>query len=247
MNNSTKIGLVGFLDILGYQNLLERNEPETIAEEVVPILLGIKQKVKDTFATHVSDDNGLQSAIFGYIDDMEWVSFSDTILITLPLDQDNKTRDKHGFPWMIFLTAMDMVQGALFTAGLPARGAIDYGKFFIKGTCFAGRTIVNAYHLSGQIEMAACVLSNNAVKELDNISKHAHEFNTFVTNYLVPMKTTEQDMQVVRSIPSDINQSNVRQDVLRAFWGNKKNISQLVQQKIANTEQWFEFQLTLRN
>ncbi len=46
MSTNTKIGLVGFFDILGYQNLLEQNEPEVIAEEVLPILIGLKNSIK---------------------------------------------------------------------------------------------------------------------------------------------------------------------------------------------------------
>ncbi len=44
-NESTKTGLIGFFDILCYQNLLERNEPETIAEEVLPILTNISGEI----------------------------------------------------------------------------------------------------------------------------------------------------------------------------------------------------------
>jgi hypothetical protein len=50
---SISTGWVGFFDILGYANLLQRNEPETIAEEVVPLLTGTKPEVINALGTYV--------------------------------------------------------------------------------------------------------------------------------------------------------------------------------------------------
>ncbi len=86
---------------------------------------------------------------------MEWLVFSDTILLTLAFKEDDDSLN-HLY-WLVFLMASKDIQTELFNAGLPARGAIDYGKFFVQENCFAGRCIVKAYKLSSTIEMAACV------------------------------------------------------------------------------------------
>lgn len=249
MSNGTKVGLVGFFDILGYQNLLERNEPEQIADEVLPILLGIKQRVRDYFREVIGPTSSTLEAVEAIIETMGWVSFSDSILITLPVDESIVAANRSTL-WLTFLIAARRIQNELFKTGLPARGAIDYGKFFIKNTCFAGRTIVNAYQLCGQIEMAACVLSKNASKELDLIKQENGKrdlFHKSIIEYLVPLKEGEEHMLVVKSIPSDINESNLHLSVMRAFWGNGKDIPQKARSKIINTEQWLAFLLSKKS
>lgn len=242
MSNGTQIGLVGFFDILGYQNLLERNEPEQIAAEVLPILLGLPDKVTrqltDGLDSLAKTKHGKQT-VSHIVSSMKLLSFSDTILMTLPVDQEKY----QVIGWMIFLLAAGIVQVELFEAGLPTRSAIDYGKFFTKDTCFAGRTIVNSYQLSAQIEMSACVLSEAATEELRRIEQKCQDkrFEDFVFNYLVPLKEGERHMPVVRFIPTSITESNTHKLVMKAFWGNGKDISKSVHSKIMNTEQWFEF------
>ncbi len=255
MSENTKIGLIGFFDILGYQNLLERNEPEIIAEEVLLILIDMKEKIQLSVMENLinsldsenrdmarKDRNNIITAISNNILSMDWLVFSDTILLTLPIDQTS-VHEQRLLPWMIFFAASKLVQKELFDAGLPARGAIDYGKYFIKESCFAGRTIVNAHKLCSQIELSACVLSKVAADELASIDKMVGQktFDNDLIEYLVPMKDCEQHLLVLRVLPTIIKESNVHMSVLRAFWGNRKDIPQTARPKAINTEQWLEF------
>jgi len=255
----TKTGLVGFFDILGYQNLLERNEPEKIAEEVLPILINIgstvtesleglfdilsraaKAKYKDKAEEKIVTE--FNEYIKKIMRSIRWLIFSDTLLLTIPIDE--KTEKDPSPTWLIFLTATHSLQNKLFKAGLPVRGAIDYGKFFIKDTCFAGRTIVNAYRLCSQIELAACVLSEVAAKEflqMKNSTSHSEIFDVFVIEYLVPMKSGEKHLLSVAAHTYNQDSIDIHGDVMRSFWGNKKDIPLNVRQKAQNTEQWLEF------
>ncbi|MCK5348024.1 MAG: hypothetical protein KAJ25_01470 [Desulfobacula sp.] len=49
----TEKGLIGFFDVLGYQNLLENNEPEIIADTVLPILTNLKKTVPDRMKDNI--------------------------------------------------------------------------------------------------------------------------------------------------------------------------------------------------
>lgn len=249
MVESTQTGLVALFDILGYQNLLTRNEPETIAEEVIPILLGMREKVANILTQYPLDGivKELRDAV---IEEMKWLSFSDTILLALPVSQDKWPNDKFNtrevFTWMYFLMATQLVHRELFSAGLPARGAVDYGKYYVKETCFAGRTIVSAYQLCQQIEMSACVLTDAAGQQWRHVGREFKQvpLEAYVLEYLVPTKEGERNMLVVPSMPSDINNASLlNETVMRAFWGNNKEIPVAVRPKIMNTEQWFQFQL----
>jgi len=255
-NESTKTGLVGFFDILGYQNLLERNEPEKIAEDVIPILTNIGvtvQKIIDEFhnliisAIKVNRKTSKEKDFLAYIDKqhkkiikaMRWLVFSDTVLLALPIDEKDSTIVYSS--WLMFLIATIALQTNLFRAGLPTRGAIDYGKFFIKDTCFAGRTIVTAYQLCSQIELSACVFSEVAAKEFIRLDMADHWLGMLVVEYLVPMKSGEKHLLAVMTNTYDLDSKDIHGDVMRAFWANKKDISLSARQKAQNTEQWLEF------
>lgn len=61
--------------------------------------------------------------------------FSDTILLSLPFSEsipESFSDDAALLPsyyWLAFLTAASSLQIKLFEAGLPVRGAIEYGQF----------------------------------------------------------------------------------------------------------------------
>lgn len=244
-NTSTETGLVAFFDILGYQNLLERNEPEAIATDVLPMLTNIGQSVNEALKKMTEKKKHSPNFFNRIIDNINWLVFSDTVLLTLPVDDsDPYLRHK---AWLIFFTACIGLQDRLFEAGLPVRGAIDFGKFFVKGTCFAGRTIVNAYRLSETLELAACVLTDDASNELNKMCKTCAEddidtlFGIFVLEYLIPTKTIEQHRLTLMAHTYDLSAPDIHRTVMTAFWGNNKDLPVTVRQKVANTEQWLEF------
>lgn len=244
-NESIKTGLIGFFDILGYQNLLERNEPETIAEEVLPILTKIGEQVTNKLIelheamVKAGISEALKKRNKKVIGAMRWLVFSDTVLLTLPIEDIDQ--DVVNISWLTFLVATIAVQVNLFRAGLPVRGAIEHGKFFIKDTCFAGRTIVTAYQLCSQLELAACVFSEGATNEFRRLQGYDSLYKSFVMEYLVPMKSGERHLLTVMAHTYNQDSPDIHAEVMRAFWGNAKDISLSARQKARNTEQWLDF------
>jgi hypothetical protein len=244
MSATIRSGLVAFFDILGYQNLLERNEPEKVAKDVLPVLQEIKNSVRAEAKTFLKLAKFPTQAkiIEPIMDSMEWVIFSDTVLITLPFDGEDSS--PHLYYWLVFLAAARIVQTKLFDAGLPVRGAIDYGKFLVENNCFAGRCIVKAYQLASKIEMAACVLSEQAAHQFQSNGMKSPRLvlgKAFIIEYLVPTKDGEEHMQTVVARSPTIKQPDIHKAVMHAFWGHGKDIPQSVRPKVANTEQWLEF------
>jgi hypothetical protein len=246
MGEGVQTGLVGFFDILGYKNLLERNEPEIIADEVIPILTGIQSDVAGQIQSMISFLGSSEETIDKMnkiIESIQWLVFSDTVLITMPINSIDDVQILTS--WTFFLSSAILLQIKLFNSGLPVRGAIDYGKFYIKQQCFAGRTIVKAYEICNQLELAACVLSNDAAKEHERYSEIVKRLNikpqdAFVTDYLVPLKEQDKLMPTVTA-ETYYSRTDIRNQVLRAFWANNKDIPRSVQAKINNTEQWLQF------
>lgn len=169
---NTQSGLVGFFDILGYQNLLEKNEPEDMAQSVLPILTHIDTTVKKGLPKifHTEKEAEQELSLIKIIDSIKWLVFSDSILITMPLedtiDRESSRR------WTAFMSLCISLQGSMFKAGLPLRGAITHGKFVIQDTFFAGRAIVEAYKFCNKLDLAACVFTNNARNALLDQDKY---------------------------------------------------------------------------
>ena len=230
-------GIVGFFDILGYQNLLENNEPEEIAETVLPFFAGIKSEVLDDLKKrNISYKEELIIMVRDYI---KWLVFSDTILLTMPIQKSD--RELNLILWGIFFMVSKRLQTMMFRNGLPLRAAISYGKFYIKDTCFAGRTIIEAYLLCNQLEFAACVLTESCSKELENCDIKKLFNNKDVFDYLVPKKDGESRMLTLAAHTYDREKEDMTTQVLEAFWGHKKDIPIHVQKKITSTDQWLRF------
>jgi hypothetical protein len=238
---SSQTGIVGFFDILGYQNLLEKNEPEEIAETVIPFLTGILPEITDKLKEYIA----LGAAKAGHksiIDSIKWLVFSDTILLTIPIQESEE--DVRWVKWTNFFAVCMSMQRKMFEKGLPLRGAINYGKFYIKDTCFAGRAIIEAYQLCNQLEFAACVLTESCRPEIKKITgqiKQEALYNYFVHDYLVPKKDGELQMLTLASHTYDGKKEDMTTQVLEAFWGHNKDIPIHVQKKIASTDQWLRF------
>jgi hypothetical protein len=254
MSNDIRIGLVGLFDVLGYQNILERNEPEFIAEKVMPVMLNVDSDVNNTLNEVLdkprSAGEKLWEVAAQVTKKIEWLVFSDTILIVLQVDSAKSimTGDharSHSVHWLIFVSTCNILQRKLFEAGLPLRGAIDFGKYYIKKSCFAGRPIVNAYQISSQLELSAAVLCSEADQEYRMIFEKCNEFGVptypLFIEYLIPLKNEEKYLLTERARVYDPKGLDIRSQVMRAFWGNGKDIPRSVQQKVNNTEQWLEF------
>ena len=246
MNERTKTGLVGFFDILGYQNLLERNEPEVIAQDVLPLLLNIKTQaielLKDIYSElrKSGQHNEISDIFESRGKSIEWLVFSDTVLLTLDIDESSLVCKMAC--WLNFLAVTLILMKELFMAGLPLRGAIDYGKFFIDGNCFAGRTIVEAHRLGGQLELSACVLTDHAAKIFRSIPMlYDLLYGKMIVEYLVPMKSGEQHMSAVAATVAGTDNPDIHSEVMKSFWKNKKDISHSATVKAQNTEQWLDF------
>jgi len=243
-----KNGIIGFFDVLGYGSLLENNEPEEIYNVIFPVLDNLKnetsQEMKVILKRHGKEIN-IKPKFQPLIDSIDWIVFSDTILITL--DTDIYSSQEKWLCWSIFLTACHYLQKKLFKFGLPLRGAINYGKFCVEKTFFAGRSIINAYKLCKELEFAGCVLTKNASEQLNNDIKAINKLfkidlkYRFTKRYYVPQKNKEELMDVVSAMVLDLDENDIHSKILECFWSHNKNIPISVHKKVFNTEKWINF------
>ena len=132
----------------------------------------------------------------------------------------------------------------MFDYGLPLRGAITNGYFVVQDTCFAGRTIIEAYRLAHSLDLSAVVLSRSAGEDLvAAYSESGHGFHHFCFEYLIPLKAGES-LRLFGLSPTPCRmplEGELRQLISESFWQHKKDVAPEVMTKINNTEMFFRF------
>ena len=150
-------GFVGFFDILGYSAIAESDNIETTAKLIDEILLDLPSSV------HAATKNSINADIREYfiaeLNKIEIRIISDSILMVVPME-DNPRIMFSNFTAHVFLLYASRLMRHAFDAGLPLRGAIDFGRYYLSGHCFAGKPIINAYRASMGLQAAGCVLSD---------------------------------------------------------------------------------------
>jgi hypothetical protein len=135
----------------------------------------------------------------------------------------------------------------MFIEGLPVRGVINYGKYFLRENCFAGKSIVEAYQLCKKIDLSACVLTEKASDEIHKFDKEILDGGAeplqgvFLLEYLIPMTDGEIHLDALMSDAWVINENDISSCVMNSFWNHNKDISVSVRNKVINTEQWLTF------
>lgn len=235
---SKKTGLVGFFDILGYQNFLEENEPEIAAEKISEFIKYLKDFQSETFVSFFKKDQH-QEEIKPVIEKIVYLIISDTILLTLETDKTNQ--EAYGRYQLIFLMYCSRLFKELFVYGLPPRGAIEYGEYIlVENQMFAGRPIVKAYQSAMDLDLSACHVSDS-VGVLPSKMK-----NRLYTNYDTPLRTGEEK-KLVLLMPFNLRDNeydkfvltkitDLEQFIINSFSAHNKKINKEVQGKILNTE-----------
>ncbi len=255
-----KTGLVGFFDILGYQQMLLANDVASTARIVVDVL----GEVPNHVVSEMLEDQGLEPAYdleawsaFGPYyervirEEMGWLLFSDSILVSLPIDIDEEIA-LWGTKVVAFLQVCSFLLRRMLDVGLPLRGGISFGEFFIHDTYFSGRPIIDAYQHAENLELSGCVLAPSVEHLYGQLQQYAidqdHEgslrglLDQLCVGYLIPKKHDQVEpgsmvnwvklpVRFFEALPSDL-----RGYVYSSFVAHNKDVVPAVQPKIDNTE-----------
>jgi hypothetical protein len=247
-DNRTRKGLVAFFDILGYKNIIDNNKIETVAALISNKLLKIPNRLQEltleTFSPLDLDEYVLRRELAKFTSP---VLLSDSFLFTVPFGK-NEDSDIKGTRWLVFLIVCRHLTMWMFQNGLPVRGAIGYGPYFVKKTCFAGKPIVEAYRLTNSLDLSGCTLTPSACDQVKKLlaggtfKAACESINSLLVEYLTPLKDSEQKrlLMIDFSIPN-YSTTNIRQIVVESFHGHNKDIPKSAQAKIQNTEMMLRF------
>lgn len=120
-----------------------------------------------------------------YFRNLDWRIFADSILIS----QEIPPTEPEYFYWLAFFRVCKELMRLSFNDGLPLRGAISTGKFYIEKDCFVGKPIIDCHKLSSRTLWAGCVVAPKAQKELQKLWQTNME--QVCVKYNVPIKNKE--------------------------------------------------------
>lgn len=177
-------GLIGYFDILGYQNLLKNNSAEESINEVFDIITEMPDRIKELSEKLIKDiqqakenneseadekikkmDNADEKLMIEFHHNLDHMVFSDTIVFFLPLS--NKNQNDQEIAWelmfaLFYLSAcFSFLVERMHKKGLPVLGVIHEGEFFTRKQCLAGAGIIEAYRLSKSINFSGIVCSED--------------------------------------------------------------------------------------
>jgi hypothetical protein len=247
----TQLGLVALFDVLGYRALLRHNQTRRAASIVMEHLVRDKSYVRRAFLMR----DVVKSRKFNRRRTAHWFVISDSILLTQAIDL--KRRQLRVFDsWMPFLFNCMTLMQEMFWKGLPLRGAIAFGEFYVDSErhCVVGRPIVEAYELSQSQDWSGCALTPNAVLDLRrSLLLHKYKSNTagrYFLNALTPVyEVPMRDGQTRKLRVLNWNsclctrgwQIENKKQVLWSFGAFKKRIPRHAARKAENTFRFLEY------
>jgi hypothetical protein len=220
-------GFVAFFDILGYKQIIANNE---IREAASIIKSALKKVAEFQKAADVVEKK------FKYSPPTSYLAFSDSILVYTNYSEDIISPKAQAG---LFAAGCAGLCGELLEAGLPARGAIAKGEFFIEQTSFAGKAIVEAYEFANAMEMAGCVIVPTAEAEFNGTSDPLN----LLFPYSVPLKGNQKQKLLTLNLCFGLlvkDEEVPREFVIKQFSRHNKNINSEVVGKLNNTIDFLE-------
>lgn len=234
-------GLVGFFDILGYQSIIDNNSIDEVSRLISDVMLQIPDKVRETLCRPHRDKKANFEFLSSMVDRLEARLISDSIVLTFPIKKRHKYRWEKLFSFFMFTQYVDSLMSLTFREGLPLRGAIGFGEFFLQDHCFAGKPIINCYRLGNSLDFSGCVMAQDCKMALDRLLKQNRDLklviDEFGHDYLCPLKDQKSKrLFLLKWSPHLKGNEDIRQAVFRTFKAHNKDIGVGVDRKLTHTE-----------
>jgi hypothetical protein len=236
-------GIVAFLDILGYQNFIDRNDVSVAVAILNDAFANLKELVAEDFKTNwtkVTNNAGL------FFDKLIIQTLSDSIILHLPVEDDDPTA--LAFSWATILQCVRVLQRRLFDRGFPSRGAISVGEYYFAEGFLVGKPFMEAYRLSQSLDLAATALTPAAYTQANDAYSKIYKGLSHYKGgafYLTPLKGKEESYFLLSPLrpeeTASLLQKDLAQWVHQVFWMHEKEAGISVDLKIANTVKFFRF------
>lgn len=181
-------GFIVFFDILGYQRFLENNEAEPAVQQVLTILNGVAE-ISRKYLVSLEKEAGIKINGESEFHSINHLVFSDTIVLTMPIQDGIDEKTKH-LKLAYICTYASYLFGKMFIYGLPLRGIIHEGTYFVDKACLAGKGIVEAYKAHNALDLSCLAYSEKLTESFDVLQKSKYKLTNadkYLIKYPVPL------------------------------------------------------------
>jgi hypothetical protein len=231
-------GLIAFFDILGYQNIIDNNDISEVAQLIDNLLVDLPNKAKEKskwFGEGIPKEEDVLSDLYTMV-------ISDSIIIAKPMPKTFS--EDWGFTYLtwVFGKYCESLLDFAFENGLPLRGAIDYGEYYLNRNCFAGKPIIDCYRMSHMLNFSGCILTPTLSDRYHSI-KNKETLRYYSENlgfpYLCPLKDNKNQRFFTICWCEKVTQINdLREYVFKSFSKHYKDVSGSTITKLDETELW---------
>ena len=242
----TETGLIAFFDVLGYRSLLLNNDVHQCASIIQEILLGVPDQVRK------KTEGRAQQFSLDWSNEMRKslrnpIIFSDSIVWACAIKPGLQGGIE--IQWLYFLLICCFFQRNMFDHGMPVRGAISFGEYFIVENCFAGRPIVEAHDLCEKLDLVSCAITPEAdmvrpkgpVGGIDAFGGTLVDYPTPVKCKDKPQTLTLLNWAFTGGTFLEPLGSDIRSRIVEACTKHNKPIQGSVDAKINNTEAFLHY------
>ena len=230
-------GLVCFFDIMGYQNILLKNNITECARLIKDILLHIPEDVKNDLLSK-GEEIGRMGELEDFLtNNFHKIMISDTVIFFFDLDKVNGDIEYLLLMVLIFIRKF---QYESFNNGLPMRGSLDFGEYYYCDNLFAGKTIVNTYTECNNLNFSGITISKNAYDYFKSLGHFGVKLflKYYIFECLVPLKQTEEIKYIMKWYNKNDYQKSkdIKQYIFHSFYMHNKDVNNNALEKINNTE-----------
>ncbi len=235
-------GFIALFDVLGFKSFCQHNADQKVAHEVLTTIDLVPEGMTGLLSHSLGQGKNNQAAQ-QLVSNLDWLVFSDTILVTLPQAEEARPD-----LLLLFFSACATFNRLMFDRGLPIRGSILLGDFLLGNRCVAGRVLVDALDQIHDLE-AACTIVGNDVWALLHDRFHGDgKWEPFILGMMprhpIRCKSGTKTLSTLNwfntRIGTDPDPKNMQEYVMTSFLAHGKQLDASAFAKARDTAELFE-------
>lgn len=222
-------GFVAFFDILGYKNLVKNND------------IGLSVRVLDAALHRIPEF--IKKGWWGESNPPRKIVFADSIVFYAPIPEVDDLPSSNGCGILPFLAHCQSLMSALYHTGLPARGAIAKGEFYVHGHIFSGKPLIEAHECAEALNMSGCAIAESAEAVVSKTQEPIPDMDWVrgpgqcIIRYDTPLKNgLDRNLALLAFRSGSLSNQPISYDeVLNKFEAHNKGVDDSVVIKAKNT------------
>ena len=164
---------IATFDILGITQMMLATDDARLgelAQDICRVFDTVQNMMRDHIINSLSNSDAQKESVLVLLDMMQFVTFSDTIVLKCPIDKPASDFEQQRLVMQFFLRVI-FTANVMLGCGYPVRGCVDFGKVYLEGKrgLFFGRPYVNSLKISESLDFSGIVMTEEALAKYNQI------------------------------------------------------------------------------